>query len=120
MKSLARAYTIEDLRRLARRRLPRAIYDFVEGGAGDELTMARNRAAFERLLIEPRVLVDVSKREQATVVLGERVATPVIVSPTGMAGLCWPKGEVAAARGAHEAGTIYTLSTHSSCTIGPC
>ena len=117
MTSVARAHTVEDLRRLARRRLPRAIFDFVEGGAGDESTVARNRAAFERLLFEPRVLVDVSKREQATVVLGERVATPVLVSPTGMAGLCWPKGEVAAARGAHEAGTIYTLSTHSSCTI---
>jgi len=117
MTSVARAHTVEDLRRLARRRLPRAIFDFVEGGAGDEGTVARNRAAFERLLFEPRVLVDVSKREQATVVLGERVATPVLVSPTGMAGLCWPKGEVAAARGAHEAGTIYTLSTHSSCTI---
>ena len=117
MRSLARAYTIDDLRRLARRRLPRAVFDFVEGGAGDERTVARNRAAFERLLLEPRVLVDVSKREQATVVLGERVATPVIVSPTGMAGLCWPKGEVAAARAAHEAGTIYTLSTHSSCSI---
>jgi L-lactate dehydrogenase (cytochrome) len=117
MTSVARAHTVEDLRRLARRRLPRAIFDFVEGGAGHEGTVARNRAAFERLLFEPRVLVDVSKREQATVVLGERVATPVLVSPTGMAGLCWPKGEVAAARGAHEAGTIYTLSTHSSCTI---
>jgi len=117
MTSVARAHTVEDLRRLARRRLPRAIFDFVEGGAGDEGTVARNRAAFERLLFQPRVLVDVSKREQATVVLGERVATPVLVSPTGMAGLCWPKGEVAAARGAHEAGTIYTLSTHSSCTI---
>ena len=117
MPTLARADTIEDLRRLARRRLPRAIFDFVEGGAGDELTVARNRAAFERLLFEPRILVDVAKREQSTVVLGERVATPVLVSPTGMAGLCWPKGEVAAARGAHEAGTIYTLSTHSSCTI---
>ena len=117
MPTLARADTIEDLRRLARRRLPRAIFDFVEGGAGDELTVARNRAAFERFLFEPRILVDVAKREQSTVVLGERVATPVLVSPTGMAGLCWPKGEVAAARGAHEAGTIYTLSTHSSCTI---
>ena len=117
MTSVARAHTVEDLRRLARRRLPRAIFDFVEGGAGDELTVARNRAAFERLLFEPRVLVDVSKREQATVVLGERVATPALVSPTGMAGLCWPKGEVAAAQGAHAAGTIYTLSTHSSCTI---
>lgn len=88
MKSLTRAHTIDDLRRAARRRLPRAVFDFVEGGAGDEHTVARNRAAFERLLLQPRVLVDVSKREQATVVLGERVATPVIVSPTGMAGLC--------------------------------
>ena len=117
MSRLARAITIDDLRRLARRRLPRAVYDFIEGGAGDELTVTRNRAAFERLLFEPRVLVDVSKREQSTVVLGERVATPVILSPTGMAGLSWPKGEVAAARGAHDAGTIYTLSTHSSCSI---
>ena len=117
MRKLTRAVTIDDLRRLARRRLPRAVYDFIEGGAGDELTVTRNRAAFERLLFEPRILVDVSKREQSTVVLGERVATPVILSPTGMAGLSWPKGEVAAARGAHDAGTIYTLSTHSSCSI---
>jgi L-lactate dehydrogenase (cytochrome) len=117
MRSLDRALTIDDLRRLARRRLPRAVFDFVEGGAGDERTVARNRAAFERLLFRPRALVDVSKRDQATVVLGERVATPVIVSPTGMAGLCWPKGEVAAARAAQDAGTIYTLSTHSSCSI---
>jgi L-lactate dehydrogenase (cytochrome) len=117
MTRLPRAIAIDDLRRLARRRLPRAVYDFIEGGAGDELTVRRNRAAFERLLFEPRVLVDVSKREQSTVVLGERVATPVILSPTGMAGLSWPKGEVAAARGAHDAGTIYTLSTHSSCSI---
>jgi L-lactate dehydrogenase (cytochrome) len=117
MSSLARAYTIDDLRRLARRRLPRAVFDFVEGGAGDERTVARNRAAFERLLFQPHVLVDVSKREQATVVLGERVKTPVLVSPTGMAGLCWPRGEVVAARAAHEIGTIYTLSTHSSCSI---
>jgi L-lactate dehydrogenase (cytochrome) len=117
MTRLSRAISIDDLRRLARRRLPRAVYDFIEGGAGDELTVTRNRAAFERLLFEPRILVDVSKREQSTVVLGERVATPVILSPTGMAGLSWPKGEVAAARGAHDAGTIYTLSTHSSCSI---
>ena len=117
MGTLGRIVTIEDLRRIARRRLPRAVFDFVEGGAGDERTVARNRAAFDRLLFRPRVLVDVSKREQATVVLGERVATPILVSPTGMAGLCWPKGEAAAARAAQEAGTIYTLSTHSSCTI---
>ncbi len=117
MSGLARAFTIDDLRRLARRRLPRAVFDFVEGGAGDEQTVVRNRAAFERLLFQPKVLVDVSKREQATVVFGDRIETPVLLSPTGMAGLCWPKGEAAAARAAHEAGTIYTLSTHSSCSI---
>jgi len=76
---LARAVTIDDLRRLAQRRLPRAVFDFVEGGgAGDERTVARNRAAFERLLFHPRAFVDVSKWEQAAVVLGERVATPVL------------------------------------------
>ena len=117
MSALARAFTIEDLRRLARRRLPRAVYDFVEGGAGDEQTVDRNRQAFGRLLFRPKVLVDVSKREQATVVFGDRIETPVLLSPTGMAGLCWPKGEIEAARAAHEAGTIYTLSTHSSCSI---
>jgi L-lactate dehydrogenase (cytochrome) len=117
MSGLARAFTIDDLRRIARRRLPRAVFDFVEGGAGDEQTVVRNRAAFERLLFQPKVLVDVSKREQATVVFDNRIETPVLLSPTGMAGLCWPKGEVAAARAAHEAGTIYTLSTHSSCSI---
>ena len=117
MPRLDRALTVDDLRRLARRRLPRAVFDFVEGGAGDERTVAANRAAFERLLFQARVLVDVSKREQATVVLGEPVSTPVLVAPTGMAGLCWPRGEVEAARAAHAAGTIYTLSTHSSCSI---
>jgi L-lactate dehydrogenase (cytochrome) len=117
MRRLVRALTIEDLRRLARRRLPRAVFDFVEGGAGDEWTVARNRAAFDHLAFRPRVLVDVSKREQATTVLGERVATPILVAPTGMPGLCWPRGAVAAARACHEAGTIYTLSTHASDSI---
>jgi L-lactate dehydrogenase (cytochrome) len=117
MRGLARALTIEDLRRLARRRLPRAVFDFVEGGAGDEWTVGRNRAAFERLVFQPRVLVDVSKREQATTVLGERVQTPVLVAPTGMPGLCWPRGAIAAARACQAAGTIYTLSTHSSDSI---
>jgi L-lactate dehydrogenase (cytochrome) len=117
MSGLGRALTIDDLRRLARRRLPRVVFDFVEGGAGDERTVARNRAAFERLLFRPRILVDVSKRDQATVVLGERLATPVLVSPTGMAGLCWPKGEVAGGGGGAGPRPIYTLSTHSSCSI---
>jgi L-lactate dehydrogenase (cytochrome) len=111
------AITIEDLRCQARRRLPRAVFDFVEGGAGDELTLRWNREAFERLTFAPRVLVDVAKREQATTVLGQRLDTPVVIAPTGMAGLCWRRGEIEAARAAHRQGTVYTLSTHASCSI---
>ncbi len=114
---LERLLTVEDVRRAARRRLPRAVFDFVEGGAGDELTLRRNRAAFEALAFRPRILVDVAKREQSTTVLGERVETPVLIAPTGMTGLCWRRGEVEAARAAGRAGTIYTLSTHASCSI---
>ena len=117
MGALTRAVNIDDLRRLARRRLPRAVYDFVEGGAGDEVTVARNRAAFERLLLRP---AGPGGRLQARAVAPSSSAsawTPVIVPPTGMAGLCWPRGEVAAARAAHEAGDHLHLSTHSSCSI---
>jgi L-lactate dehydrogenase (cytochrome) len=112
-----RAINIDDLRKAARRKLPRAVYDFVEGGAGEEITLRRNRAAFERLTFQPRILVDVSKRDQSTTVLGERLETPIMIAPTGMAGICWPRGEILAARAAHRAGTILTLSTHASCTI---
>ena len=108
---------MEDLRRAARRRLPRAVFDFVDGGVAGEVTLRRNRSAFEELTFRPRVLVDVSERDQSTTVLGQRIKTPVIVSPTGMAGICWPYGEIAAARAAAQAGTIYTLSTHASCSI---
>jgi L-lactate dehydrogenase (cytochrome) len=109
--------SIDDLGRLARRRLPRAVADFVEGGAGDEVTVAENRRSFDRLTFRPRVLVDVSKRELATTVLGDRVDLPVLVAPTGMAGLCWPRGEAVAARAAGARGTIYTLSTHARCSL---
>jgi len=114
---MGRLLTVEDYRRAARRRLPRPIFDFVEGGAGDEVTLRRNREAFDRLAFNPRVLVDVSKRDQAVTVLGQRVETPVLIAPTGMAGLCWRRGEIEAARAAATAGTVYTLSTHASSSI---
>jgi L-lactate dehydrogenase (cytochrome) len=112
-----KAVNLEDVRQAARRQLPRAVFDFIEGGAGDELTIRRNRAGFERWTFRPRVLVDVSKRDQSTTVLGQRIETPVLIAPTGMAGICWPRGEVLAARAARSAGAIYTLSTHASCSI---
>ena len=114
---MVQAINIEDLRRLAKRRLPKPIFDFVDGGAEDEWSVRRNRSAFQRWTFRPKMLVDVSKRDQSVTVFGEKLATPVIVAPTGQAGLCWPYGEVVAARAAHSRGTIYTLSTHSSCSI---
>src|SRR3712207_1609902 len=91
---------IEDLRRRARRRLPRAVFDFVDGGSEDEVTLAWNRGAFERYAFRPRALTDVARPELYTTVLGERLTSPLIVAPTGMAGICWPYGEIAAARAA--------------------
>lgn len=112
-----KAVNIEDLRRAARRRLPRAVFDFVDGGSEDEVTLRRNRLAFQQYTFRPRVLVDVSQRDLSTTVLGERMATPLIIAPTGMAGICWPRGEVVAARAAGRKGVTFTLSTHASCSI---
>jgi L-lactate dehydrogenase (cytochrome) len=109
--------TIEDLRRSARRRLPRAVFDFIDGGAADEVTLRRNRAIFDRYTFRPRVLRDVSRLDISTQIFGQRLDLPVIVSPTGQAGMAWPYGEIAAARAAHRKGTLYTLSTHSNCSI---
>ena len=94
----------DDLRRLARRRVPRGVFDFVDGGAGAEVTLRENRAAFERVRFDPRWLSDVSQREIATTVLGERVAMPVLLAPAGLARLVHPEGELAAARAAGAAG----------------
>jgi len=111
------AINIEDLRRLARRRLPRALFDFVDGGGGDEWSVRENRAAFERITFRPRVLVDVSKRDMTTTVLGQKLASPVVCAPTGMPGLLWPRGEVEAAKAAARVGSIYTLATRATCSI---
>src|SRR5437764_8870040 len=108
---------IDDLRKRARRRLPRAIFDYVDGGAEDEFTLRANRAGFQRYTFNPRVLVDVSARDQSTTVLGQRIASPLILAPTGFSGMLWPRGEVVAARAAAARGSIYTLSTMSICSI---
>lgn len=108
---------IEDLRARARRRLPRALFDFVDGGGEDEVTLRANRAAFERITFRPRALVDVSRRDMRTTVLGVPLAAPLVLAPTGMPGLLWPRGEVAAARAAQAKGSIFTLATRATCSI---
>src|SRR5215216_3228765 len=108
---------IQDLRRVARRRLPRTLFDYVDGGAEDEYTLRANRRGFQRYTFSPRVLVDVSQRDQSTTVLGERLASPLIIAPTGFSGMLWPRGEVLGARAAARKGVLFTASTMSICSM---
>lgn len=108
---------IADLRRAARRRLPRFLFDFVDGAAYDEKTMRGNEAAFDRWRFRHRVLNDMSERKLGASVLGAEQALPLALAPTGFAGLLWPQGEIAAARAAEAAGIPFCLSTASICSI---
>jgi L-lactate dehydrogenase (cytochrome) len=109
--------TIEDLRTAARRRLPRALFDYIDGGAEGEVTLRDNQADFQRYRFRPRALVDVSRRDQSTTVLGISIASPLILAPTGFTGMFWPRGEAVAARAAGRKGVIYTASTMSICSM---
>jgi isopentenyl diphosphate isomerase/L-lactate dehydrogenase-like FMN-dependent dehydrogenase len=117
MPDLARAVSIEDLRKMARARLPRAMFDFIDGGAEDEVTLRENRAAFERVRLLPRVLVDVSRVDLSATLLGGPSALPFAVSPTGISGVAWPKAELEIARAAAKKGVPYTLATPASSSI---
>ena len=114
---MAAIATLEDAREAARRRLPRVAFDFIEGGAGWEVTLRRNMAAFDRLTLRPRHLVDVSERSLRTSVLGQEIAMPILIAPTGMARIAGAGADVEGARAAGRAGTIFTLSTMSSDSI---
>lgn len=116
-KRLDRACNIADLRLLARRRLPRAIFDFFDGGAEDETTLAGNRAAFERVRLLPRVLVDVEKVDTRTTLFGTESALPLIIAPTGAVGIGRPGADVALARAAKAHGIPFTLATPATASI---
>ena len=115
--TVARLVSIEDVRRRARARLPRMVFDFVDGGAEDERTVRANRDAFGEVALQPRVLAGAATRSLETSVAGQRLAMPVICSPAGLLRLAHRDGEVAAARAAAAAGTVFTLSTGASATI---
>ena len=108
---------LEDLREEARRRLPRSVFDFIDGGAETEYTVRRNQEAFERVTFRPRVLVDVSQIDTSTTVMGQRIDLPVILAPTGVCGMATARGEIPAAKAAVAAGTVFTLSTMSGVSI---
>jgi len=112
-----RAYNVEAMRALARARLPKPVFDFADGGAEDEQTLRRNEAAFDEIALLPRPLSGAATRDLSIALFGQRLSMPVIVGPTGLAGLFWPDGERSAARAAQAAGTAFCLSHGSVCTL---
>jgi isopentenyl diphosphate isomerase/L-lactate dehydrogenase-like FMN-dependent dehydrogenase len=108
-----RVVNIEDLRRLAKRRLPSAVFNYLDGGADGEVTLRENCRVFDELTFRPRQAVSVSECDLHTTVLGAELSFPAILAPVGYSRLMHPGGEVAAAAAASAAGTGYTLSTIS-------
>ena len=117
MDKFARAVSIEDLRQLARRRLPRAIFDFFDGGAEDEVTLRENRAAFERVRLLPKVLVNVAKVDMSAELFGVRATLPLAIAPTGGISAGRAGAELSLARAAKAFGVPFTLATPSAFTI---
>src|SRR3954452_17591669 len=109
--------TIEELRRLAQRRVPRMFYDYADSGSWTESTYRANSEDFERINLRQRVAADISERALASTMVGQPVAMPVALPPTGLTGMQHADGEILAARAAAKAGVPFTLSTMSICSI---
>jgi isopentenyl diphosphate isomerase/L-lactate dehydrogenase-like FMN-dependent dehydrogenase len=110
-------YSVAALRRIAQKRLPRPIFDFIDGGAEDEDTLRQNESAFLDWELLPKPLNGAAKRDLSTSLFGYTLSSPLLIGPTGLAGLFWPQGEVAAANAASNYGTAYCLSHGSVCTL---
>lgn len=115
--SLKRCHSIKDLRKKAQRRLPAPIFHYLDGGADDEVTLRRNTDAFDDYEFVPNLLRDTTSIDTKTKALGVELDWPVFLAPTGMSKLFHHSGELAVARAAHKAGTLYSLSTMSTTTI---
>ncbi len=107
----------EDLRLLAKKRAPRAIFDYVDRGSYDENTINKNRQDLQAMQLRQRVMIDVSKRSIESEMLGEKVSMPLAIAPTGLTGIMHGSGEILAAQAAEELGIPFTLSTMSICSI---
>ena len=108
---------VEDLRQLARRKVPIVFFDYAEAGSYSEGTLRANRSDLSAIKFRQRVLVDVSTRNLSTTILGEKVSLPLALGPIGLAGLQHGNGEILACRAAHAAGIPFTMSTLSICSI---
>lgn len=116
-RRLARAASVADLRKIAKRRLPHGVFDYVDGAAEDERTMADNSDAYARITFKPRVLRDVSTVDPSTTLLGRKLPLPLALSPTGFSRIADPEGELAVARAAARADLPYSLSTLATRSI---
>src|SRR3954452_996848 len=115
--AVSRAVNIEDLRQGARRRLPRIVFDYIDGGAEEEVTLRENCRAFEAVTFRPRFAVETPPSDLRTSVLGLPVSLPFLFAPVGSSRRFYPRGEEVAARVAGAAGTVYILSTLSGCRL---
>ena len=111
------AINIDELRRLAEKRLPRTVFEFIDGGSQDEVSLRANSEDFSSLRLMPRVLTDISRRDQSVELFGQQLASPLVLAPAGLAGLLARRGEVQAVRAAHRAGIPYCLSTMATRSI---
>ena len=111
MARLDDCYNVFDLREVAKRRLPKAVFEFVDRSTEDELALRNNRAGFEKIKLRHRALVDVSGRSTKTTLFGKEIALPMAIAPTGAAGLCWHEGELELAKAAARAKIPFTLAT---------
>ncbi|MGY3496436.1 (S)-mandelate dehydrogenase [Bradyrhizobium sp. USDA 4502] len=116
MKFQANAHSIAEYRELARRALPRMIFDFYDGGADGENTLAGNRAALDAKRLLGSAPIDVGRRSQEVKLFGKSYAMPLIIGPTGLAAAAWPDGDIALARAAGRAGIPFVMSTAGTCT----
>ncbi|WP_036114903.1 MULTISPECIES: alpha-hydroxy acid oxidase [Luteibacter] len=108
---------VADLRHLARKRVPRAFFDYDDRGSYEEVTLRDNRAVFDRIHLRQRVMIDVDRRDLTTEVIGQPLSVPLAIAPTGLTGLTHGSGEILAARAAAAAGIPFCLSTMSICSV---
>jgi L-lactate dehydrogenase (cytochrome) len=117
MSRLDKVFNIEDLRKIARQKLPKPLFNYIDGGADDETNVLGNAKAFDRVRLVPEYLVDVARIDTTTRVLGREISMPLLLAPTGMTRLFHHDGESAVSRAAAAAGTYYCLSTVGSTSI---
>ncbi len=112
--NIEKAINIADLRRAARARLPRIVFEYLEGGAEDEITLARNRTVFEQVALVPRMAAGHAKPDLSVTLFGDRLALPIVVGPTGLNGIFWHGADSALARAASRFGAAFALGTASN------